>query len=128
MHTYKFFFGFLSNTHRFVRLFIFSPLFMRIFVYLHCSVFFRTQRVKIILVFMRQDRFFCLQFLTLFYMVKILSQIIFFSASNYLFREKHAPPPVQVKWSVPNLFPGFLCPLMSLRPDLRVGCLSFTFI
>jgi hypothetical protein len=109
MHTYKKNFGFLSNTHRFVRLFIFSPLFMRIFVYLHCSVFFRTQRVKIILVFMRQDRFFCLQFLTLFYMVKILSQIIFFSASNYLFREKHAtsPPPLRLNgWSVPNLFPG----------------------
>ena len=33
-------FGFLSNTHRFVRLFIFSPLFMWIFVYIHCSVFF----------------------------------------------------------------------------------------
>ena len=75
-------------------------------------VFFRSQNffcmlhAKIILVFMCQDIFFCLQFLTLIYMVKILSQIIFFSASNYLFREKHSPPPLQVNWSVPNLFPG----------------------
>ena len=45
----------------------------------------------VFLVFIRQDRFFRLQFLTLFYMVKILSQIIFFSASNYLFKENVLP-------------------------------------
>ena len=49
----------------------------------------------------------------LFYIVKILSQIIFFyihssqsiftqnSASDYCFSKQTGPPPLQVKWSVP---------------------------